>query len=351
VTRLFLNCAAALVIACAGALAAGPALGQEGGGAEAAELKFGTLAPDNTPWSDILKNFKKNLQKATKGKVRVKLYLNGVLGDEAAMLQKIKFGQLTGGGFSTGGISTVVPELQVFELPFLFNSDEEADYVMDHVVLDDMRKLCEQRGLYLYIWAVNGWHDLASNERPLDSLAALKGVKAQMQETDIQRAFWTAVGANPVPLPVPETLNALERGMITSYATTPIFASAAQWFTQTKYWTDSNHIYQPAAVVFDLKWWNTLDEGTRKTILSFGPELQAAARKDVRGIDKDLMAQFKEAKIQVSELTPEHREELKKACAGIPAELIKNGVFTQALYDKVIAGLQEYRAKQGAGGH
>src|SRR5476651_1609359 len=83
---------------------------------EPIELKFGTLAPDNTPWSDILKNFKKNLQKATQGKIKVMLFLNGGLGDEAAMLQKMKFGQLTGGGFSTGGISTVVPALQIFEI-------------------------------------------------------------------------------------------------------------------------------------------------------------------------------------------------------------------------------------------
>lgn len=332
--------AASLVLAAAPA----PARAQD-----AAELKFGTLAPDNTPWSDILKSFKKNLQKETQGKMRVKLFLNGVLGDEAVMLQKMKFGQLTGGGFSTGGISTVVPELQVFEIPFLFESDEEADHIMDHVVLDDMRKLCEARGLYLYIWAVNGWHDLGSKDKALTSLAALKGVKAHMQETDIQHAFWLALGANPIPMEVPSVLTGLQNGMVTAYTTTPIFASAAQWFTQTRHWTDTNHIYQPAAVVFDLKWWTGLPENLKKTILSFAPELQAAARKDVRGIDAELFEEFKKAGITIHELTPESRAELKAACAKIPEELIKKGVFTQELYDKVVKGLAELRAKKKAG--
>lgn len=338
---------AALALLALGLAAAPAARAQEG----ATELKFGTLAPDNTPWSDILKNFKKNLQKSTQGKVRVKLYLNGVLGDEAAMLQKMKFGQLTGGGFSTGGISTVVPELQVFEIPYLFESDDEADYVMDEV-LPDMRKACEAKGLYLYIWAVNGWLDFGSSDpkKPILGLADLKGAKAFMQETDIQRAFWGAVGANPVPLPVPDVLGGLQRGIVTCYTTTPIFGSAAQWFTMTKHWTVSHHIYQPAAVVFDLKWWNGLPEDLKKTINGFAPELQKAARKDVRGIDADILKEFQGAGIEVHrEMPAAGRAELKKACEGIPAALVKDGVFSQELYEKVTKAIAVCRANKSKG--
>jgi TRAP-type C4-dicarboxylate transport system substrate-binding protein len=336
--------AAALALALAIAL---PARAQEGG---ATELKFGTLAPENTPWSDILTNFKRNVQKATKGKMKVRLFLNGVLGDEAQMLQKMKIGQLTGGGFSTGGISTVVPELQVFECPFLFESDEEADFVMDEVVLDDMRAACERKGLFLYIWAVNGWIDFGSKDKPISGLADLQGAKAFMQETDVQRAFWNAVGANPVAIPVPDVLGALQRGMVTCYVTTPIFGSAAQWATQTKYWTISHHVYQPAAVVFDLGWWNALPDDMKKTILGFGPELQKAARKDVRGIDEGILDGFRKPQpdglgIKIGKLSDQGRAELKKACAGIPAELVKAGVFKQELYDKVVKALAERRAK------
>jgi TRAP-type C4-dicarboxylate transport system substrate-binding protein len=337
--------AAALLLA---PLAGPAARAQDAGGAT--ELKFGTLAPDNTPWSDILKSFKKNLQKATQGKVRVKLYLNGVLGDEAAMLQKMKFGQLTGGGFSTGGISTVVPALQIFEVPFLFDDDDEADYVMDNVLLDDMRAACEEKGLYLYIWAVNGWLDFGSKDRPLLGLDDLRGAKAFMQETDVQRAFWEAVGASPVPLPVPDVLSGLQRGMITCYTSTPIFASAAQWFTQTKHWTRSHQSYQPAAVVFDLKWWQGLPDDLRKTIISFGPDLQKAARKDVRGIDADILTEFKKSGIEIHDLSPDSRTALKKACERVPADLVKAGDFKQETFDKVVKALADLRAKKGSKG-
>ncbi|MHC4390060.1 MAG: TRAP transporter substrate-binding protein DctP, partial [Planctomycetota bacterium] len=165
---------------------------------ERIELKFGTLAPDNTPWSDILKNFKKELQKSTRGQIRVKNYLNGVKGDEAAMLQMIKFGQLTGGGFTSGGLSTVVPEMQVLEIPYLFNNDAEADFVMDEIVKADFQKLCADRGLHLYIWAVNGWHDFGSTTDQLVTPEDFDNVKTHMQETDSQRALLKSLGANPV---------------------------------------------------------------------------------------------------------------------------------------------------------
>ncbi len=337
--------AVALAVPAIELLAAAPALADD---PPPIELKFGTLAPDNTPWSDILKNFKKSVQKATQGRVKVKLFLGPVLGDEAAMLQKMKFGQLNGGGFSTGGISTVVPELQIFEVPFLFNDDAEADHIMDEVVLDDMRKLCEARGLFLYIWAVNGWHDLGCKDKAIERLADVKGMKAHMQETDLQHAFWAAVGANPVPLPVPEVLGGLQRGMVSCFSSTPIYASASQWFAECKHWTDSNHIYQPAAVVFDLKWWNGLSEDLRKTILSFAPEIQKAARNDVRGsLDKELMEKFRtDSQIAIHTLGPEAREEFRRACASVPKELIEKGIFTQELWDKVVKGLEDYRARK-----
>jgi TRAP-type C4-dicarboxylate transport system substrate-binding protein len=345
-----LACAASLLLASPGAARAQE---KDGGGAPSTkgpELKFGTLAPDNTPWSDILKNFKKGLQKDTKGKLKVRLYLNGVLGDEAHMLELMKHGQLTGGGFSTGGISTRVPELQLFELPFLFDNDEEADYLMDEVVLEDMRKYCWDRGLYLYMWAVNGWVDLGHKKKPLLSVADLKGESVYMQQTDIQKAFWNAIGANAKALSTPDVLGALQSGMIDGYAATPIFASATQWFTQTRHWTDSNHIYQPAAVVFERGWWEGLDEATQKTIQGYAEGLQKSARKDVRGIDAELFEEFKKAGITVHPLSPEARKSFQTATEGVARELIGRNILPAALVEKAQKALAAYREKRKAGG-
>jgi TRAP-type C4-dicarboxylate transport system substrate-binding protein len=307
------------------------------------ELRFGTLAPDGTPWSDVLMDFKKRIEKDTGGRVEVKVYLNGVLGDERAMLQKMRYNQLTGGGFSTGGISSVVPELQILELPFLFQDDSEADFVMDLVIRPELEAALEAKGLKLFIWAVNGWLDFGA-PRVLHSPADLQGCKVAMQESTVQLSMYEAMQVKPTPLPVPEILGALQTGMVDTYSGSPVFSTAAQWFAHTKTWGDTNHIYQPAAVVFTTKFWQSLPADIQQIVLGYQTPLQAEARRAVRGLDDELLQGFKENGIQLWSWTPAERDAFRLAAGPSHADMVKRGAFTQALLDKVYAALKKRRS-------
>ena len=305
-------------------------------------LKFGTLAPDNTPWSRILQTFKKNIE--SNPKVKVKIYLDGKLGDERGMLQKMRFGQLTGGGFSTGGMAAVVPELQILELPFLFDNNAESDYVMDKVIYEDLRKALEKKGLFLFCWAENGWLDFGSQVRAVHGPKDLAGLKMFAQESDVSIETAKALGAQAQVLAVPEVLSSLQTGLLQAVQTTPIFATGAQWFTQLKYWTDSDHVYQPAAVVFDLKFWNSLPEDVKQLFLKDRDTLQAAARKDVRGIDAELYSGFRERKMEINKLTKDERDVFRKQTAGVANILIAKNAFPKEWYDRVQKALADFRA-------
>lgn len=328
-------------------------------------LKFGTLAPDNTPWSAILDNFKKILQRETKemakrgeikDRLKVKLYLNGIKGDEKAMLEQIRYQKLTGGGFSTGGMSSVVPELQVFEVPFLFNNDAEADYIMDKVVLKEMEQFLEKRGLFLYCWAINGWYDFGSKNKMIVNPEDIQGCKTYTQESPIQTMMYETLNIRPIPLAVTEVLSGLQTGMVDTYSSTPIYALAGQWFTETKYWVDSNHVFQPAAVVFGSHWWNPLDPKVKKLILSFREELQSSARKDVRAADdskfasrdEEILARFQERDIgiKVQKLSDAQREKFKNATKEVAQKMIAQGAFPQSLWDKLQKSLNEFRSRK-----
>lgn len=307
------------------------------------ELKFGTLAPDNTPWSKILVNFRRQFEAETKGQYTVKIYLNGKLGDERAMLEKIKFGRLTGGGFSTSGIATVAPEIQVFEVPFLFRNNQESDYIMDEVVLQDMRELLAKKGLYLYIWAENGWLDWGSRKSAVNSIKDLNALKVWSQESDVQLTIYSSLGVQTVPLGVPEVVTSLQTGIIDAVASTPVFALGAQWFRHLQFWLDTNHSYQPAAVVFALKWWDSLPPEARGALDKMAKELQASARKDVRGIDSGIFKGFEKAGVKITPITPGARQEFEQKAAAVGPALVKKGVVPQALWDKIQAALKKHR--------
>jgi len=309
------------------------------------EIKFGTLAPDNTPWSDVLYEFKRNIEKDSQGLIKVKVYLNGKLGDEKAMLQKMRYGQLNGGGFSTGGISSVVPELQILELPFLFRNHAEADYVMDEVLYDELSTALEKKGFKLWIWAENGWLDFAG-KRPVRSPADLKAGKVVMQESDVQLAMYEAFGVKATPLPVPEILGALQTGMIDTYSGSPVFSTAAQWFAYTDHWVDSDHIYQPAAVIFSKKLWDELPANLQELINSYRPKVTAEARQAVRDIDADLFEGFRENGITIHNWAPKQREMFRLAAWPSHKAMVERGAFSNEMLQKTYKALEAYRANQ-----
>ena len=312
---------------------------------EVFEIKFGTLAPDGTPWSEVLQEFKRNIERDSGGRIKVKVYLNGVLGDEKAMLQKMRYGQLNGGGFSTGGISSVVPELQILELPFLFNDHEEADYVMDKVLYDDLSAALEKRGFKLWIWAENGWLDFAG-KRPIRSPGDLQASKVAMQESDVQLAMYEAFGVKAVPLPVPEILGALQTGMVDAYSGSPVFATAAQWFAYTDHWVDSDHIYQPAAVIFSKKVWDSLPADLQKLIDGYREKVTADARAAVREIDVELFEGFRENGIRVHEWAPGQRAMFRDAAWPAHAAMVERGAFSKEMLEKTYKALESFRARK-----
>lgn len=309
------------------------------------EIKFGSLAPDGTPWSDVLYDFKERIERDSGGRVKVTAYLNGSLGDEKAMLQKMRFGQLNMGGFSTGGMSGMVPELQILELPGLFESKEEADHVIDHVLGADLEAAMAAKDLELWIWAENGWLDFAA-QKTIATAGDLVDTKIAMQESKVQLTTYESIGVKPTPLPVPEILGGLQTGLVNAVASSPIFGTAAQWFAYVSHWTDSDHSYQPAAVVFSRKFWASLPPDLQQMIAAYAAEMTPTTRAAVRGLDAELFAGFAENGITVTKWTPEQRKAFSAATRSSHAAMVQAGAFPQALLDKAYQGIADYRAQK-----
>ena len=92
-------------------------------GVHAQLIKFATLAPDGTAWMNLMDDFTTEVERRTGGKVTFRIFANMVAGDESVVLQKIRIGQLHGGGFTGNGLGKILPEVRVLELPYLFQSE------------------------------------------------------------------------------------------------------------------------------------------------------------------------------------------------------------------------------------
>lgn len=306
-----------------------------------------SVAPPESPWSALLTKFKKAVEEKSKGRIKVKLKLGGMLGDENESVTKCHRGQIQAVGASTGALANHVPELHVVELPYLFRTFEEADFAIDTVLTEPLEKLFHKRGLVLGFWSENGYRHFGTRDRPVKTPADLKGKKMRAQESPVHLAMYKAFGASAVPLPTTEVPQALATGNVDGFDQSVLYAIATSWTKSIKYVTISEHIYQPAAIVYNAAWYDALPADLQKLLKDEGRALQAKGRSAVREIFPDLLEILKAEKIEVYKLSPEERAVFEAAAKPVLADFQKvGGKDGKELLDKVQAALAQYRGKK-----
>jgi len=311
-----------------------------------ATVKFGTVAPAGTPWADTLEQIKKKVEAESKGEVKINVFLGGQLGGELEILNDIRRGRIQGGGLTSAALGAVITEINVLEIPFLFDSLEEADFVLDNYLLEPFKKLFSDKGLIFVTWAENGWRNIGNRTKFIKAPKDLVGVKIRSQESSTHLAFWKKINASPIAMSVTEVLPALQTGVVDGFDNTALFTLAAEWHTGIKYYTVSQHIYQPAAVVYSKKFWDGVPETDRKILMAEGNGMAAPSRKAVRSLGNELMDVLKGSGIKIHTLSNSERENFKNSVRGIDLEIVKNlGGDSQKIYDLILEGKAAYKAK------
>lgn len=310
-------------------------------------LKLATVAPEGTPWAEQMQTYRKRVEKASNGRIKVKAYLGGTLGDENATVSETGRGRIALWGGSTGALGSVVPELQMLELPYLFQTPEEADYILDHVLFDDFKKALEARGYVLGFWAENGYQGMGTKFGCVTTLESFAGHKMRSQESSVHLETFRSLGASPVPIPVTEVLTALQTGVVDGFSNTPLFAFAASWYQGVKSFTVTDHIYQPAAILISKKVFDTLPEELKPIVLG-DPRSQAVeGRVGVRALTPFLLQNFTNAKIEVCHLTAEQKATFAKAAKPVHEKFLAGpGKSARPLYEKAMKALTEFRARK-----
>ncbi len=286
-------------------------------------VRVGTVAPEGTPWEVQVRQIAKELKQASSGNVKLKVFLGGQKGDEKSLVRQCKAGSLEMIGVSTAALATEVPDLQVLELPFLFDSSEQADFVLDNYLRKPVEDIVQRYGFVLYQWAENGWQSFGTTYGHVKSAADLAGRKIRSQEAPVHITAWKAFGASPVEMGVSEVLPALKTGLVDGFAQTPLFTFAAGWHQGIKYYTVSRHVYQPAAIVYSKKFFDAQPKETQQQLLSDIDALTAAGRHGVRAIEAGLLQNFVNYGIDVYTLTPKERSNFAKAAVKVRKEYLK----------------------------
>ncbi len=233
--------------------------------AQATTLKIATLLPDGTSWMNMLRSGAEELEQRTEGRVKLRFYPGGVMGNDNSVLRKIRVGQLHGGALTAGGLAAIYPDIQIYSLPFLFRSFAEVDYVRERMDPELVAGL-KRAGFVSYGFSEGGFAYLMS-QLPLDNVDQLLQRKIWSPEGDqISLSAFRSIGVSPVPLPLTDVLTGLQTGLIDTVGSSPSGAIALQWHTRIKHVADIPLIYLYGTLVIRDKALNKISSGDRQIL-------------------------------------------------------------------------------------
>lgn len=300
-------------------------------------LRIATIAPENTPWADQLQAMEERIEAESGGRINVRAFLSQSDG-ENSLARQCKDGAIEGVGVSTGAIANLVPELGVFELPFLFDSVEQADSIIDNHLFDPVEQILGDNGFQLYVFSENGFRNFAtSNGTHIRTPADLGTLQMRSQESWIHEEMYRALGGSPVTIPASEVTTALSSGNVGGFDNTPLFAMAAGWYTFVDAWTVSNHIYQPAVVMYNKDWFDSMPADLQAILLANRAAETASGRRGIRGLTPLLLQNLEAAGIEVYTMTEAERGVFRDQTAGLQQEFRTRVPSGAHLLDLILA--------------
>ena len=213
-----------------------------GHSSHAATFKVATLSPDGSFWMKTMREAGKEVEAATDSRVKFKWYPGGVMGDDKAVLRKMRVGQLQGAALPMGELLSFYPDSQAYGIPFLFNSYEEVDYVRSQ--LDDSLITGFAEGGMEVLGIAEGGFGYFLTAEPVRVPADLQQQKVWVPQNDVVSArLAQSIGVTPIPLTLPDVLPGLQTGLVNTVAVSPMGAIVLQWHTRVAHITDIPLMY------------------------------------------------------------------------------------------------------------
>ena len=213
-----------------------------GHSSHAATFKVATLSPDGSFWMKTMREAGKEVEAATDNRVKFKWYPGGVMGDDKAVLRKMRVGQLQGAALPMGELLSFYPDSQAYGIPFLFNSYDEVDYVRSQ--LDDTLIAGFAGGGMEVLGIAEGGFGYFLTAEPVRVPADLQQQKVWVPQNDVVSArLAQSIGVTPIPLTLPDVLPGLQTGLVNTVAVSPMGAIVLQWHTRVAHITDIPLMY------------------------------------------------------------------------------------------------------------
>lgn len=251
-----------------------------GASAQTMVLKAADVHPAGYPNVVAVESMGKKLDAATNGRLKIQTFPGGVLGGEKEMIEQTQVGAINILRTSLGPVGTVVPEVNVFNLPFIFRSQEHARAVIDGPIGDELlAKVSASPAKLVAIGWMDGGARSLYTKKPVRTPADLKGQKVRMMGNPLFVDTMNAMGGNGISMGYGEVFTALQTGVVDGAENNaPSYFTSNHYNTGAKYYTQTNHLIIPELLVVSKATWDKLSKDDQALLKKFGREAQMEQR-------------------------------------------------------------------------
>ncbi len=310
----------------------------------AVRVRLGTLAPKGSSYHQILLGMAEKWRQAPGGGVSLTIFSDGSMGGEADMVRRMRVGQIQSGLLTVVGLSAIDPSVSALQdMPMMFHSLDEVDYVRQKLSPTIERKLLE-KGFVVLFWGDSGWVRFFSKQ-PVLYPADMKKMKLFTWAGDAhQLDIMKAGGYQPVPLETNDILPSLQTGLITAVPSTPFYALAGQFYGPAPHMLDLNWAPLVGGAVITKKSWDSIPSSAQEIVLKAAKEAGEQIQIKSRAEGNEAVDAMKKRGLIVHPVTSEIEAAWHKAAEEVYPK-IRGTIVPSDLFDEVQKLLQEYRAK------
>jgi len=309
--------------------------------ASAVTLRIATLYPDGTTVVTALRGASDEIEKQTEGRVSLRLFPGGVMGDDRAVQRKISIGQLHGALAQSGAFSRFYRDSQILNLPIAFRSYEEVDHVrktMDPLI----RQGFLDNGWQMF-GPVDGGFGYVMSQNKVDSVEALRQQKLWLPANDSGSAKAAKTfGVSPIMLSIGTVLTSLQTGAIDAFAAPPVAALTLQWHSRVKFMSDVPLLYTYGMLGISDKYFSKLTPADQKAVKKILTEVFAKLDHDSREENLQAYEAIQESLTLVTP-TAEQLTEWRSYADEATDQLVADGEISQAMLDQLHSLLGEMR--------
>ena len=261
-------------------------------------IRASSSSAANEPMVVGLEHFGRELARATGGRIRVEVYPNNALGNERDVLELVILGAVELTAPSNAPLATFVPEMLVFDLPYLFRDRPHMYEVLDGPIGRRFEGPVAARGLVLLGYFEAGLRHLMTRDRPVGAIEDLAGLKIRTMENPLHLRAFEAFGASPLPMAYGEVYTALEQGVIDGAEAARSNYFSKRFFEVAPHWAEIGWMYLVSPLVMSRRFYESLSPDDRLAVRRAAVAAIAFEREEYQRQDEAALARLEAAGVR-----------------------------------------------------